>query len=184
MPIVERRSFNSKTFGISWEGRSIWFIVLILPRKNTKPALPCIRIGSEPILHANSHIISGIANQTNLLALNSTIGAASAGEAGYGFSVVANEVKALANRTVAATKEIDARISAIHEQIAKIHGNMASIDRSANNLETAGIYLSASINATVSASSASHDFAIKVTGTTAEFKTTFADALNHTGMVK
>ncbi|MGB8339771.1 MAG: methyl-accepting chemotaxis protein [Burkholderiales bacterium] len=72
-------------------------------------------------------LISGITEQTNVLALNAAIQAASAGEAGRGFSVVAEEVQRLAERSAEATRQIGAIVKTIQ---ADTHDAVVAMEKS------------------------------------------------------
>lgn len=82
-------------------------------------------------------LITDITEQTNVLALNATIQAASAGEAGRGFSVVAEEVQRLAERSAAATQQIAKLVGAIQ---ADTHDAVAAMERSTQGV-VAGAHL-------------------------------------------
>ena len=87
-------------------------------------------------------LISDITEQTNVLALNAAIQAASAGEAGRGFSVVAEEVQRLAERSGEATKQISAIVKTIqgdtHEAVLAMENSTRNVVEGAKLSDAAG----------------------------------------------
>jgi twitching motility protein PilJ len=92
-----------------------------------------------------TELISDITEQTNVLALNAAIQAASAGEAGRGFSVVAEEVQRLAERSAGATKQIGALVRTIqtdtHDAVAAMEKSTQGVVEGAKLSDAAGAAL-------------------------------------------
>lgn len=90
-------------------------------------------------------LINDIADQTNILALNAAIQASMAGDAGRGFAVVADEVQRLAERSTAATKQIETLVKAIqndtNEAVISMEQTTSEVVRGAHLAQDAGVAL-------------------------------------------
>ncbi|RDJ23651.1 methyl-accepting chemotaxis protein [Bosea caraganae] len=118
---------------------------------NAVEAMSRIETASRKISDITS-VIDEIAFQTNLLALNAAVEAARAGDAGKGFAVVASEVRALAQRSSDAAKDITALISESGAEVAQGVGLVRSAGEALGKIVEASKKVSATVSDISSAS--------------------------------
>jgi aerotaxis receptor len=145
------RSAVQKTSEVSAEGARLANDTLAVARRSHE-AVQAVSDTMEGIAESSrrigdiTQVIEGVAFQTNILALNAAVEAARAGEAGRGFAVVASEVRALAQRTSTAAKEIRGLIDESHTRVglgntrvtdarARVDESMASVAQVTGMLE-------------------------------------------------
>uniref|UniRef100_UPI000687A5A7 methyl-accepting chemotaxis protein n=1 Tax=Saccharospirillum impatiens TaxID=169438 RepID=UPI000687A5A7 len=104
---------------------------LLTQMESTNAVLTELKDKADSISHI-THTINQLADQTNLLALNAAIEAARAGEYGRGFSVVADEVRNLANKTSEATKGIETLLSRVSADSVSSVAAMSTLSDIAN----------------------------------------------------
>ncbi len=104
------------------------------------------RLGDRSMeINAIVELIGGLSSRTDMLALNATIESVRAGEHGRGFAVVAEEIRKLAERAAAATREIGTLVEAIqadaHESIRALGEEQAEMEQEAKAVQEAGAAL-------------------------------------------
>lgn len=120
---------------------------LLTQMDSTNQVLTELKEKADSISHI-THTINQLADQTNLLALNAAIEAARAGEYGRGFSVVADEVRNLANKTSEATKGIESLLSKVSADSVSSVEAMNTLSELANAMSTRISQASEDVNST------------------------------------
>lgn len=134
---VTRHISDTLTAARSARDLSVSGIEVLIPTRNevssvaqlaseTSSLFTTLRKRSDKI-SAMSEFIRDLSDQTNLLALNAAIEAARAGEHGRGFSVVAEEVRALAQRSHEASVEISSVINGVQQQMNLLNDQMEAV---------------------------------------------------------
>lgn len=113
-------------------------------------------------------VINEITDQTTLLALNAAILAAKAGESGRGFSVVADEIKDLAERTAFSTQEIGSLIQAVQTEVKDAMKLMSNGVKSVDEGITLSSEAGESFKKILESSKMSSEMALSIEGSTAE----------------
>jgi methyl-accepting chemotaxis protein len=139
---ASRQTTDSAMAGAKIVNESITGMNLIADRvRQTAETVEALGTRSEQIGNIVG-TIEDIADQTNLLALNAAIEAARAGEQGRGFAVVADEVRALAERTTRATREIGEMIKAIQKEtataVSAMEEGVREVERGAESSQKSG----------------------------------------------
>ncbi len=95
---------------------------------NVIELIKTIVVESEKLIQAND-LISNLSSRTNLLSMNAAIEAAHAGEAGRGFSVVAEEIRLLAEQSAEQSKGVKQNLNTIRQSIEQVSAAAAGTDR-------------------------------------------------------
>jgi methyl-accepting chemotaxis protein len=139
---ASRQTVDSANAGAHVVNETINGMNIIVDRvRHTSKTIETLGVRSDQIGEIVG-TIEDIADQTNLLALNAAIEAARAGEQGRGFAVVADEVRALAERTTKATREIGEMIKAIqrdtHEAVKAMDEGVREVEKGTESSQKSG----------------------------------------------